>query len=69
MVMLNLELVHEEYGKIKADLQSQGKIIGPMDLLIASHAKSKGLTIVTNNTKEFKRVNQLEVEDWSKPLS
>ena len=59
----------EEYGKIKADLQSQGKIIGPMDLLIASHAKSKGLTIVTNNTKEFKRVNQLEVEDWSKPLS
>ena len=59
----------EEYGKIKADLQSQGKIIGSMDLLIASHAKSKGLTIVTNNTKEFKRVNQLEVEDWSKPLS
>ena len=59
----------EEYGKIKADLQSQGKIIGPMDLLIASHAKSKGLTIITNNTKEFKRVKQLEVEDWSKPLS
>ena len=59
----------EEYGKIKADLQSQGKIIGPMDLLIASHAKSKGLTIVTNNTKEFKRVNHLNVEDWSKPLS
>ena len=40
-----------------------------MDLLIASHAKSKGLTIVTNNTKEFERVAQLEVEDWSKPLS
>ena len=59
----------EEYGKIKADLQSQGKFIGPMDLLIASHAKSKGLTIVTNNTKEFKRVNHLNVEDWSKPLS
>ena len=59
----------EEYGKIKADLQSQGKIIGPMDLLIASHAKSKGLTIVTNNTKEFERVKQLDVEDWSKPLS
>ena len=59
----------EEYGKIKADLQSQGKIIGPMDLLIASHAKSKGLTIVTKNTKEFKRVNHLNVEDWSKPLS
>ena len=59
----------EEYGKIKADLQSQGKIIGHMDLLIASHAKSKGLTIVTNNTKEFKRVNHLNVEDWSKPLS
>ena len=59
----------EEYGKIKADLQSQGKIIGPIDLLIASHAKSKGLTIVTNNTKEFKRVNHLNVEDWSKRLS
>lgn len=59
----------EEYGKIRADLESKGCIIGPLDLLIASHAKSKGLTIVTNNTKEFQRIHQLPIEDWSKSVN
>lgn len=56
----------EEYGKIKAELQKKGTPIGPMDTLIAGHAKSKGLILVTNNTREFNRVVGLAVEDWTR---
>lgn len=59
----------EEYGKLRANLEKKGQIIGPLDMLIASHAKSQGLTIVTNNTKEFERVDDLQIEDWSKSYS
>ena len=55
----------EEYGKIKAELESRGMPIGPMDLLIAGHAKSEGLILVANNTKEFLRVEGLAVENWA----
>jgi tRNA(fMet)-specific endonuclease VapC len=55
----------EEYGKIKAELEKNGTPIGPMDTLIAGHAKSSGLILVTNNTREFKRVVGLTVEDWA----
>lgn len=55
----------EEYGRIRADLERKGTPIGPMDLLIASHARSEGLILVTNNTREFYRVNGLTVEDWT----
>ncbi len=55
----------EEYGKIRAELEKKGTPIGPMDTLIASHAKSRGLIIVTNNTREFNRVVGLTVEDWT----
>ena len=44
----------------------KGTPIGPLDMLIAGHAKSKGLTVVTNNTREFCRVEGLAVEDWTK---
>lgn len=54
----------EEYGKIKATLESKGKLIGANDMFIAAHAKSQGLTLVTNNTKEFKRIEGLKVENW-----
>lgn len=54
----------QEYGHIRADLQQKGIPIEPMDMLIASHAKALGITIVTNNTNEFKRVNGLKLEDW-----
>lgn len=54
----------QAYGVIRAELQKQGNLIGPMDMLIAAHAKSLDLTLVTNNTKEFLRVNNLNVEDW-----
>ncbi len=54
-----------EYGKIKTILRNKGKIIGPIDLLLAAQAVSKNLILVTNNVKEFERVNNLNIEDWS----
>ncbi len=56
----------EEYGKVRAELESKGMPIGPMDLLIAGHARSDGLILVTNNTREFCRVERLVVEDWTR---
>lgn len=55
----------EEYGKVRAELEKKGTPIGPMDILIASHARSESLVLVTNNTREFFRVEDLEVEDWT----
>ncbi|MCM1283613.1 MAG: type II toxin-antitoxin system VapC family toxin [Muribaculaceae bacterium] len=55
----------EEYGRIKAELEKKGTPIGPMDTLIAGHAKSRGLILVTNNTREFNRVAGLTVENWA----
>lgn len=56
----------EEYGKVRAELETKGMPIGPMDLLIAGHARSEGLILVTNNTREFCRVEGLVVENWTK---
>jgi tRNA(fMet)-specific endonuclease VapC len=53
------------YGKIRAQLEKTGNIIGPLDLLIAAHALSKKLIVVTNNEKEFNRVQSLKVENWA----
>ena len=53
-----------EYGMIRADLTKKGTLIGANDLLIAAHARSLGLTLVTNNTREFDRVENLRVENW-----
>ena len=55
----------EKYGAIRADLESKGTPVGPMDTLIAAHALSKDLILVTNSTREFCRVNKLQLEDWS----
>lgn len=54
-----------EYGDIRAFLQKQGTPIGPNDMLIASHARAEGLTLVTNNTREFERVPGLKLENWT----
>ena len=54
-----------EYGKICAYLQKNGTPIGPLDTLIAAHALSKNFTIVTNNVREFERVPELKIENWS----
>lgn len=53
------------YGDIKANLEKKGKPIGDNDLHIAAHARSKGLVVVTNNTREFERVEGLRIEDWT----
>ncbi|MDE6725661.1 MAG: type II toxin-antitoxin system VapC family toxin [Ruminiclostridium sp.] len=53
-----------KYGKIRADLKKKGTLIGAMDMLIAAHGLSKGLIVVTHNTKEFERVEGLTIEDW-----
>ena len=52
-------------GKIRAELQVAGTPIGPFDVLIAGQALCRGLTLVTANTREFFRVQGLDVEDWS----
>jgi len=55
-----------EYGKIRTKLEQKGQIIGSNDLFIAAHAKSLDAVLVTNNTNEFKRVEDLKIEDWTK---
>lgn len=55
------------YGNVRATLERQGTPIGPLDTLIAAHALSLGVTLVTNNMAEFSRVPGLAVEDWSVP--
>ena len=52
------------YGNVRSTLEKQGKVIGGNDLLIAAHALSIGYTLVTNNEREFKRVDGLKVENW-----
>ena len=52
------------FGQIRAELARAGKLIGPYDLMIAGHARSQGLILVTNNLREFKRVRGLRVENW-----
>lgn len=52
------------YGDIRATLERKGMPIGVNDLHIAGHARSEGLTLVTNNQKEFERVEGLRLEDW-----
>lgn len=55
----------ERYGKILAYLEKQGTPIGAYDMMIAAHALSENLTIITNNLKEFQRIKDLKVESWA----
>jgi tRNA(fMet)-specific endonuclease VapC len=52
------------YGYIRKQLENKGTPIGSMDMLIAAHALSLDITLVTNNTREFKRIQNLKLEDW-----
>lgn len=63
--ILSLEAPAEEhYANIRLDLERRGEPIGPNDLLIAAHAQSLGLVLVTENEREFRRVRDLVVENW-----
>jgi len=58
------ESAAEHYGQIRAELQKTGQMIGNNDLWIAAHARSENWVLVTNNEKEFSRVEGLRVENW-----
>ena len=53
------------FGQLRAELYSIGKPIGPYDMMIAGHARSQGLVLVTNNEREFGRVPGLRIENWA----
>ncbi len=55
------------FGEIRADLERRGLVIGPYDLMIAGHARSRGLVVITGNLGEFNRVAGLRSEDWLPP--
>jgi tRNA(fMet)-specific endonuclease VapC len=59
-----VDCVHH-YGRIRSVLEKSGKTIGPLDLLIAAHAIAIDATLITHNTREFRRVPDLNVEDWA----
>ena len=71
LLLANIEIMNfdslaaESYGKIRADVEEAGTPIGPLDMMIAGHAKALGYTVVTNNTKEFERVKGLKIENWT----
>jgi tRNA(fMet)-specific endonuclease VapC len=56
-----------EFGHIRSALERQGEPIGPYDFLIAAHALSLGLVLVTDNVREFRKVDGLSVENWREP--
>ena len=58
------EVAASHYGEIRTYLERGGKPIGAMDMLIAAHARSLSLTLVTNNLREFERAPGLRVENW-----
>ncbi len=70
-----LEVLHFEpqdsthFGQIRAELTSSGTIIGPYDMMIAGHARARGLTLVTNNTREFERISGLRLDNWVAPTA
>lgn len=59
------ETAADAYGRIRAELESKGEMIGNNDLWIAAHAVAAGLTLVTNNEREFRRVRGLKVRNWA----
>jgi tRNA(fMet)-specific endonuclease VapC len=58
------DLAAEAYGRIRARLEQAGQLIGPNDLLIAAIAVAHQVTLVTHNTREFQRVEGLQIDDW-----
>lgn len=58
------ETLMADYGDLRVDLEKRGAVIGPLDMLIAAHARSLGATLITANVGEFKRVRGLKVLAW-----
>ncbi len=53
------------YGRVRAELERAGRPCGPYDMMIGAHARSAGLTVVTNNLREFERMPGVHVENWA----
>ena len=64
-VMALPEGAAETYGWMRAELERKGTMIGNNDLWISAHAKAAGLTLVTNNEREFRRVGGLKIQNWA----
>lgn len=58
-------LASESYGKLRARLERKGQTIGPLDTQIAAHARALNVTLVSNNTREFQRVEGIVLENWA----
>lgn len=58
-----------EYGDIRSELESKGKVIGGNDLLIAAQARRQHLIVITANTKEFERVKGLKIDNWANDIA
>lgn len=65
MGLLRRSRCAEEYGIIRSQLEREGRMIGPNDLMIAATARAHGATLVTNNVSEFECVSGLDVESWA----
>jgi tRNA(fMet)-specific endonuclease VapC len=61
------ELAADSYGDVRAELESNGTPIGPLDTLIAGHGLSLNVVLVTHNMREFRRITGLRIDDWLKP--
>jgi len=59
------EAAATHFGQLRAELYRQGNPIGPYDMMIAGHARARGLILVTNNPNEFERVPGLRIENWA----
>lgn len=55
-----------QYGVLRAELENKGRPLGALDMLIAAHARALGAVLVTNNTREFRRVPELTIENWTR---
>nr|WP_330373111.1 PIN domain-containing protein [Oribacterium sp. FC2011] len=70
LMLANIEIMDFDvdatiyYGKIRANLEKKGTPIGPLDMMIADHAQSLAYTLVTNNVREFSRVEGLKIKNW-----
>ena len=74
LLLSNIEIIDfdsnaaNEYGNIRAALEKAGTPIGPLDMMIAGHARALSYTVVTNNVREFEMVSGLRIENWAEEM-
>ena len=58
----------QQFGQIRSELEASGQVIGPYDMMIAGHARSQGLVLITHKLREFNKVDGLRLENWADPI-